>query len=253
MILPRVFPVLLLRGDGLVKGEKFKNHKYVGDPINAVRIFNEKEVDELTFLDITASREGRTVSLATVERLADECFMPFAVGGGITNVSQIRDLLSAGAEKVSLNTAAVADPSLVTRASDIFGAQSIVVCMDVKKTWTGAYRVFTHSGTKKTNLDPVAWAIELERLGVGEIVVNAIDRDGTQMGYDVALIRGVAEAVGVPVIACGGAGSVEHFAEAVKVGHASAVSAGAFFVFHGPNRAVLINFPDRARLEAAWG
>ena len=248
MILPRVMPTLLLQGEGLVKGTKFKNHKYVGDPINAVKIFNEKEVDELIFLDITATREGRTPSIPLVERLADECFMPFGVGGGIRSVETVRAILGAGAEKVAVNSASMDTPDLITRIAEIFGSQAVVASIDVAKTWTGAYRVATRSGSVRSDRDPVEWACEMEKRGAGEILLNSIDRDGTMSGYDIPLLRSVVDAVSIPVIAAGGAGSVGDLAAAIQQGHAAAVSAGALFVFHGPKRAVLINFPGRKEL-----
>jgi cyclase len=248
MAIPRVIPSLLLRGEGLVKGINFKDYTYVGDPINAVKIFNEKEVDELLFLDILATREHRKISRDLVQKIADECYMPFGVGGGITTVEEIRDLLRAGAEKVCLNSAVLENPGLITAAARIFGSQSIVVSIDVKKGWTGGYTVYGQAGTAKTKREPVAWAQEAARLGAGEILLNSIDRDGTGAGYDLELLRQVAAAVSVPVIAAGGAGKLEHLAAAVYEGGAAAVAAGSFFVFHGRRRAVLINFPTKAEL-----
>lgn len=249
MLPPRVIPVLLLRGEGLVKGVRFRDFKYVGDPINAVKIFNEKEVDELFFLDIAATGEGRVPALDLVQRLADECYMPFGVGGGIRTVEQARDLLKAGAEKVSINTAAVADPSLITRIAEKFGNQSVVVAIDVQRGWLGGEKVYARNGGEKTARDPVAWAAEAQRLGAGEILLTSIDRDGTGDGYDLDLIRRVCAAVSIPVIACGGAGSVEHLREGLRAG-AAAVAAGSFFVFHGRKRAVLINFPTEQERAA---
>jgi len=249
MIIPRVIPCLLLRGDGLVKGVKFKNHKYVGDPINAVRIFNEKEVDELLFLDISATGESRIPLLPVIEKIADECCMPFGVGGGIRTVEEIRQILYAGAEKVCITTAAVKNPNLIEEAAGQFGSQSIVVGLEVKKNLFGKYMLTTNCSTQKTSLDPVTFAREVERRGAGELVINSVDRDGTMEGFDVELIRAVATAVTIPVIACGGAGSMQDIVEAFSKGDASAASAGSLFVFHGPKRAVLINYPDRATLE----
>jgi cyclase len=249
MLRPRVIPCLLLRGEGLVKGVRFKDYKYVGDPINAVKIFSEKEVDELLFLDISATHENRIPAPDLIQRIADESFMPFGVGGGIRTVQHIRSLLSAGAEKVSINTAAVENPTLITEASEIFGVQSVMVSIDVKRKWTGAYRVYTHGGAKATKLDPIDWACQVEMLGAGEILLNAIDRDGTMKGYDLNLIKSVANAVNIPLIACGGAGKIQDLHDALHISDASAVAAGSFFVFHGPKRAVLINFPTAAELK----
>lgn len=246
----RIIPALLLKGQGLVKGVGFKKHSYVGDPINAVRIFNEKEVDELVFLDISATREGRRIPQALVEKIADECFMPFAVGGGIRTVEDIREIISAGAEKVVLNTAAVENPRLISEAAKIFGSQSIIVAIDVKKGWFGKKCVVTESGHKKTGLEPLDWAKEAEAQGAGELLLNSVDRDGTMSGYDLELISSVSAAVRIPVIACGGAGSNKDLRDAIHVGGASAAAAGSLFVFHGPKRAVLINFPSKSEIES---
>lgn len=201
---PRIIPVLLLRGEGLVKGKKFRDYVYLGDPINAVHIFDEKEVDELIFLDITATREGRLPRLDYIAGIADECYMPFAVGGGIRSVEQMRAILQAGAEKVSINTAAVENPALISEAADRFGSQSVVVAIDVRKGWGSSYRVYTHSGATKTALDPVQWAKDAAERGAGEILLTSIDHDGTMAGYDIALLQSVSREVTVPVIACGG-------------------------------------------------
>jgi cyclase len=253
LLRPRVIPCLLLRGEGLEKGVRFKNYKYVGDPINAVRIFSEKEVDELLFLDIFATRENRIPLPDFIQRIADESFMPFGVGGGIRTVQDIRRLLSAGAEKVSINTAAVENPPLIKEASEVFGSQSIVVSIDAKQGWSGSYRVYTRAGTNRTKLDPVSWALQVEDLGAGEILLNSIDRDGTMKGYDLDLIKSVTDAVNIPVIACGGAGKAQDLGDAIRIGGAAAAAAGSLFVFHGPKRAVLINFPSSEELESFLG
>jgi cyclase len=245
-------PVLLLKGVGLVKGVNFKNHTYLGDPLNAVRIFNTKEVDELVFLDITATAEGRTPDISLVEKIADECYMPFAVGGGINSVEQIREILSAGAEKVCINTAAIENPPFVSEAAKVFGSQSIVVSVDVKERVLRGNDVFTRSGLKPIGRNPVEAARQMQDAGAGEIMLTSIDREGTMKGYDIELTRNVADAVSIPVIASGGAGRLSDMADAVKLGGASAVSAGSFFVFHGPRRAVLINFPEKHELEALF-
>jgi cyclase len=253
MISPRIIPILLLQGEGLVKGIKFRDHKYVGDPMNAVKIFNDKNVDELFFLDITATREGRTPSVEMAQQVAEECYMPFGVGGGIRTVEEMRALLKAGAEKVSINSAAVESPELIKAGSEIFGAQSITVSIDVRRNWMGQYVVYTHSGNNKTKWQAVDWARRAAELGAGEILINSIDRDGTCDGFDLTLIRAVADAVEIPVIACGGAGKYEDFLPAVTEAHASAVAAGSLFVFHGPHRAVLINYPGEGLWENIAG
>lgn len=249
MLKTRVIPCLLLKNQGLIKTVKFKQPKYVGDPINAVRIFNDKEVDELIFLDITATLENRKPPLDLISQIASECFMPFCYGGGISSVEDIAELFKLGVEKVSINSQAVLNPLLIRRAADLFGSQSIVVSIDVKKNLFGKYRVFIQGGRKPTNLEPVNFAVQMEEAGAGEIFLNSIDRDGTMQGYDLELIRRVSESVRIPVIACGGAGKLDDFADAIKKGGASAVSAGSFFVFQGSHRAVLITYPPMRELE----
>lgn len=250
MLQVRVFPTLLLKGNGLWKTVKFKQPRYVGDPLNAVRIFNQKEVDELLLLDIGATPEQSGPRLDLISKISDECFMPLTVGGGIDSVDTVRELLGAGVEKVSINTAAVGHPELVEACANEFGSQSVVVAIDAARKWGGSYRVHTHGGRQRTRIDPVAHALEMEQAGAGEILINSIERDGTQAGFDLELTRAVADAVSVPVIASGGAGSVEHLAEAVEQGGASAVTAGSLFVFHGRRKAVLINFPSAEELAS---
>jgi imidazole glycerol-phosphate synthase subunit HisF len=252
MLITRVIPCLLLRNQGLVKTVKFKDPKYVGDPINAVRIFNDKEVDELLFLDISATNERKRPPLRVIGEIASECFMPLAYGGGIRTLDDIREIFTVGVEKVCINSYAVEDPSFVGKAADIFGSQSIVVSIDVKKSLLGRYEVFTHGGRSNTKIDPVTHAIEMEQRGAGELFLNSIDRDGTMQGYDIELIRKVASAVRIPVIACGGAGKLSDLTDAWKKGGASAVSAGSMFVFHGKHRAVLISYPGQEELKNAF-
>lgn len=243
MLKTRVMPCLLLDGRKLVKTVKFKDPNYVGDPVNAVMIYNEKEVDELIFLDINATRQSREPPYDTIANIATECFMPFTYGGGIHSIEQMKRIFALGVEKIAINSHLAINHDLVTSASDKFGSQSIVASIDVKKSWSGQYRVHTHGGTKNTGQEPVEWAKRIEKLGVGEILLTSIDRDGTYEGYDLTLIKAVSDAVNVPVIACGGAGKVADFGEAVKAG-ASAVAAGSMVVYHGAARGVLINFPS---------
>lgn len=251
MLKTRVIPCLLLRNRGLVKTIKFKNPTYVGDPINTVRIYNEKEVDELIFLDITATPEKRKPPFKIIGEIASECFMPFAYGGGITNIEDAKTIFSLGAEKVAINSYAAESPALVTQLAELFGSQAVVVSIDVKKNLFGKYEVCTHSGKKKTKRDPVGYAVQMEQIGAGEILLTSIDRDGTMEGYDVDLIRQVTGAVNIPVIACGGAGRLEDFSKAVTLGGASAVAAGSMVVYQGKNRSVLINFPTKQQLTEA--
>lgn len=249
MLRTRVIPVLLLKDAGLVKTIKFKNPKYVGDPINAVRIFNEKEVDELVFLDISATPNKRKPNFSLIKDIAGEAFMPFGYGGGITNLNEIENLFKLGVEKIILNTSAYQNTELIIEASKIFGSQSIVVAIDVKKSLFGYYQVIIECGKRKTNIGLTDYAKKVEEFGAGEIYINSIDNDGLMNGYDLKLIKQVSENVSVPVVACGGAGKLNHFKEAVETGGASAVSAGSMFVFQGVHRAVLITYPDYNELE----
>jgi imidazole glycerol-phosphate synthase subunit HisF len=245
----RVIPCLLLRGEGLVKTVRFKNPTYVGDPINAIKIFNDKEVDELIFLDIEASRAGRGPALQMIRDFASECFMPVGYGGGIRSLADAREVLALGIEKIIVNTLALRQPAVVAEIAREFGAQAVVVSIDAQRRLLGGYEVMAAGGTEKTGQRPADYARRVVELGAGEILVNSIERDGTQSGYDVALVRSVADAVPVPIIACGGAGTLAHFRDAVTEGHASAVAAGSMFVFHGKHRAVLISYPARSELE----
>lgn len=246
----RVIPVLLLRGQGLVKTTKFRDPKYVGDPINAVRIFNEKEVDELAILDISATAEARDPPFDLLQDIAGEAFMPMAYGGGLKNIEQIRRVFSLGFEKVIINSASYRNMDLISEAANIYGSQSIVCSVDLKKNWMGRAELVSHSGKKRETIGLREHLMAAEKAGAGEILVNSVDRDGTMSGYDLNIIRHVADTISVPVIACGGAGSIDHFADAIKVGGASAVAAGSLFVFFGPHRAVLINYPDRDILSS---
>lgn len=252
MLATRVIPCLLLSGLGLVKTVKFRDPKYVGDPRNAVKIFNEKEVDELVILDIMATPGKTRPQFDLVREIVSEAFMPVACGGGIRSVEDARVMLQLGVEKVVMNTAAVEDATLARDAAREFGSQSVVVCMDVKRSLLGRHELYTHGGRRKTKLEPVAFAKRMEDTGVGEIVVNSIDRDGTMAGYDLAIIHSVTSAVNIPVIACGGAGILDDFRRAVLEGGASAVAAGSLFVFHGRQRAVLINYPSPEEIRETF-
>jgi cyclase len=238
-----------LKGTGLVKTVRFKEPKYVGDPRNAVKIFNEKEVDELVVLDIKATTEGGRPRFELIREIVSEAFMPVAYGGGIRTLEDARAVLSLGVEKIVLNSHAIENPAFVREAGESFGSQSVMVCIDVKRGFFGKYEVFSHGGTRGWKIDPVTFARTMERMGAGELIVNSIDRDGTMAGYDLELVKAVAGAVKVPVIACGGAGTVEDFGKAVAQGGASAVAAGSMFVFHGRHRAVLISYPDPGTLK----
>lgn len=243
-------PVLLIQNGGLVKSIRFKDHKYVGDPINAVKIFNDKEVDEIIILDISASREKRPPNIQQIAEIAGEAFMPLAYGGGITQLDEIKQILYQGAEKVVLNTSAIDRPELITEAASRFGNQSVVVSIDAQKNWLGKYKVYRDNGTKATSLAPEELAQKAEAAGAGEIFLTSIDRDGTFSGYDLDLIKRVSQAVGIPVIACGGAAEITDFSQAVVDGGASALAAGSMFVFQRPHRAVLISYPNQSELKS---
>ena len=240
----RVIPCLLLRGYGLVKTRKFKDPVYICDPVNAVRIFSEKEVDELVILDIDASREGREPNFDLINEIAGECFMPVAYGGGIRTLDQVRRLIRCGVEKVVINSAAVESTQIITEAAEVFGSQAVVAAVDVRRTLLGSYKVVAKSGTVESRFKLDEYLQRLQTAGAGEIFINSVDRDGGMAGYDLELLRLVTKNVTVPVVACGGAGTVEHLSQAIKEGGASAVAAGSMFVFHGRHRAVLINYPD---------
>jgi len=244
MRIKRVIPCLLLRNNGLVKTVRFKDSVYIGDPINAVKIFNEKEVDELIFLDIDATRDKKEPSFSLISKIAGECFMPFAYGGGVGTIKQIEEIIKSGAEKIIINTQAFRKKDFILEAVARFGSSTIVVSIDVKKKIFEGYTVCINGGRQSIGKNPVEYAKEMEELGAGEIFINSIDRDGTMEGYDLELIKSVSKAVSIPVIACGGAGSLNDFRLAVREGGASAVAAGSFFVFQGKRRAVLITYPS---------
>lgn len=248
MLHARVIPCLLMRNGGLVKTVRFKDARYVGDPVNAVRIFNEKEVDELVFLDIGGGGARPEPDFELLADIASEAFMPFAYGGGITTIEQVRRLYALGVEKVVINTAAADQPQLVSEAAALAGSSCVVASIDVRRSWLGKYSVCVASGARDLHRDPVEWAQEMERLGAGEILLTAIDRDGTMDGYDLELVRRVSAAVSLPVVAAGGAGTLQHLRAAVDAG-ASAVAAGSMFVFHGKHNAVLITYPEYEELE----
>ena len=252
MLRRRVIPCLLLKNQGLVKTIKFKNPTYVGDPINAIKIFNEKEVDELIFLDIEATKERRGPLFECISEIASECFMPFCYGGGIKSLEDIRTVLSIGAEKVAINTQAILNSSLIKKAAKEFGSQSIVVSIDVKKDIFKKQQLFIHAKGKTMKYDPVEFAVQAEEMGAGELLVNSVNRDGTMQGYDTNLLEKITSAVEIPVIACGGAGTVEDLSEAIETGGASAVAAGSMFVFYGKQRAVLINYPAHQEMQKVF-
>ncbi len=250
MLRIRVIPSLLLQDQGLVKTLRFKDPKYIGDPINAVRIFNKKEVDELIFLDIAATRDSRKPNFDLIADIAGECFMPFAYGGGIRNLDDVKTLFSIGAEKVVINSYTLENPGFIRQAVEKYGSQSIISSIDVKKNILGRYVVYTQGGQVATKYEPVNWALALEDMGVGEIILTSIDREGTMKGYDIELIKRVSSVLKIPVVASGGASGIQDFKDAVLNGGASAVTAGSLFVFQGIHRAVLINYPSIEEIDS---
>ena len=249
MLRTRIIPTLLLRNECLVKTVKFEKFTYVGDPVNTVRIFNELEVDELIFLDITASKENQPPNFSLISDIASECFMPLGYGGGIDSLDSAKAIFDTGFEKIVLNSHAVKTPNLIDEIAREYGCQAVVVSIDVKDNLFGSKLVRTKSGKFNTNLDPVYWAKEVEKRGAGEILLTSIDREGTWRGFDIDLVRSVADAVNIPVIANGGAGSVDDIGKVVKLGNASAVALGSLVVYQKQGMGVLVNFPGQAKLE----
>ncbi len=244
MLYPRIIPCLLVHHKGLVKTVRFKDPKYVGDPINAVKIFNEKEVDELIVLDIDASVEGREPDYQLIEHLAVECRMPLCYGGGIKTADQAQRIFNLGVEKIAFGSVAIEAPEVLEQLAARVGSQSVVVVMDVKKTMFGMrYELFTHNGTKATGMEPVAFARRMQQLGVGELVINSIDQDGMMTGYDTKLIDAVRGVVSIPVTVMGGAGKLDDMGALIRKHSVIGVAAGSMFVFKGKYRAVLINYP----------
>lgn len=246
----RVIPTLLIENGGLVKTERFKAPKYIGDPINTVKILNEKEVDEIVLLDIGASKNFLEPNLNLISDIASEAFVPLAYGGGITSISQVKDIFSIGVEKIILNSAFYVQPNLIRQAADIYGSQSIVVSIDARRRRIfGGFQVFSLSGKKKQPFCPSEVALKAVEYGAGELLITSIDNEGLMDGYDIELIRRISELVSIPIIANGGAGVIEDFVSVINEGKATAVAAGSMFVFKGPHRAVLINYPEQKILS----
>lgn len=245
----RVIPCLQLIGDSLVKTTQFKTHSYIGDPRNTVTIFNDLEADELVFLDIRASVEGRPPNKSILRDIANQAFMPLCYGGGISSLDQARAVFSIGFEKIILGTSAFASPGLVTEIASAFGSQSLIAAVDVKKTLFGGYRVFTHSARKDTKVDPITYVKRMQDEGIGEIMLTSIDREGTWQGYDGALVAQVQEVATVPLIANGGASGLTDMQNVVKNTGVQAVAAGSLFVYQKKDLGVLINYPSRPTLE----
>lgn len=252
MLRPRIIPSLLLQDSGLVKTVNFKNPKYVGDPINAVKIFNEKEVDELAIFDIDATAKGLEPNYGLIERIANQSRMPLCYGGGVKTLEQAQRIFSLGVEKIALSSAVLQNPDLITKIGEKVGAQSVIVVLDVKKKLFGGYEVFTHNGKKSTGINPFKFVEEAQNLGAGEIIINSIDQDGVMKGYDMSLIEKVREKISLPLTVLGGAGSLDDIQEVISKHQIIGVAAGSLFVFKGVYKAVLINYPTREEKEKIY-
>lgn len=249
MLRPRIIPSLLIQDNGLVKTVNFKNPKYVGDPINAVKIFNEKQVDELAIFDIDATVKGFEPNYSLIERIANQSRMPLCYGGGVKTVEQAQKIFGLGIEKIALSSAVLENPSLITQIADRVGAQSVIVVLDVKKKLFGGYEVYTHNAKKATGISPFKFIEEAQRLGAGEVVINSIDQDGVMKGYDISLIDKARERTSLPMTVLGGAGSLEDIKKVIDKHEIIGVAAGSLFVFKGKYKAVLINYPIKEEKE----
>jgi imidazole glycerol-phosphate synthase subunit HisF len=250
MYRPRVIPVLLLKNGSLVKTIAFRKERYIGDPINALNIFNAMKADEIILLDIEASKNKQPIDLELVKKIGEEAFMPFSVGGGIRTCEQIAERIALGAEKVILNSIVFEDLNFVKKASLQFGASTLVCCMDIKKNWLGKYKIVTQGGQMTVKGDIVEWAKQIETAGIGEIIIQSVDRDGTMNGYDLELIKLIATQLTIPVSVLGGAANIESMKELIDSGlQINGLAAGSMFVYHGPRRGVLINYPSREKIN----
>lgn len=248
MFRPRVIPVLLLKNLSLVKTKRFTDHNYIGDPINAVRIFNDLKADELVFLDIEATAQGRIIPLDFIKDVGGEANMPFSVGGGIKSIHDIRSIIKSGAERVIIGSHAIVDPDFVYQATQEFGSSTIAVCIDIKKKFLGGYQVFYQNGKKTAGYPPEEFAQLMQDKGAGEVIVQSIDRDGMMQGYDIDLIKKIADSLTIPLVALGGAGNIQHLKEGYHSGKATGLAAGSLFVYHGPKKGVLISYPERSEM-----
>ena len=252
MLRPRIIPSLLIQDNGLVKTVNFKNPKYVGDPINAVRIFNEKEVDELAIFDIDATAKGLEPNYSLIERIANQSRMPLCYGGGVKTVEQAQKIFGLGIEKIALSSAVLHNPELITQIANRVGAQSVIVVLDVKKKLFGGYEVYTHNGKKSTGINPFDFAEKAQRLGAGEIIINSIDQDGVMKGFDMNLIDKVRDKISLPLTVLGGAGELQHIQQVIHKHGVIGVAAGSLFVFIGVYKAVLINYPEKGEKEKLY-
>lgn len=244
---------MLLSGESLVKTVRFANPKYIGDPLNAVRIFNDKEVDEIFLVDIDATRKKAEPDFDLIQRISNEAFMPFGYAGGITNVEQVQKLFRLGVEKIGLNNICLTNPEFVSKVAALCGNQSVVVCIDVKKNFWGKYRVFDYLNKKCTDHDPIEYAKDMVARGAGEFLVTSVDNEGAYTGYDIKLLASISSAVNVPVVGLGGASTLDDFKKVRDEGGVSAAAAGSFFVLHGEHKAVLITYPSKSDLQRILG
>lgn len=251
MLKTRIIPALLLQNEALVKTVQFTKPSYIGDPVNTVRIFNELEVDELVFLDITATNEKRKPNLKILAEIANECFMPLGYGGGIDDFQTAKDIFSIGFEKIVLNSVMHHKPNLISEIAKVYGNQSVIASIDVRKNRWKKYQVFSHAGRTNTKKDPVQWAQEVEKLGAGEILITSMNNEGTWTGFDLELVSNITASVSIPVIAHGGAGSIQHISDVIKKAEASAVALGSMVVYQAKKMGVLVNFPDKDELDLA--
>jgi imidazole glycerol-phosphate synthase subunit HisF len=252
MLRSRLIPTLLIEEGGLVKGSEFQKHKYVGDPINAVKLFNDKEVDELILFDISVTNKKSDPDYKMIQDIVSEAFMPIGYGGGVSSMTQVEKLFKIGIEKIVINSAAFHDPSLISQISKVIGSQSTVVSIDVRKSLFGKYEVFVNNGTKNTKISPIEYAQKMEKLGAGEIIVTSINKEGKGGGYDIGLLESVSSATSIPIVGSGGAGNLGDVLELNRNTSVAAAAAGSMFIFHGKHKAVLINYPEYGELERLY-
>lgn len=249
MLQKRVIPCLLLHKGGLYKTEKFKRPTYIGDPLNAIKIFNEKEVDELMFVDIDASAENKEPNYKMIEDIAGECFMPLCYGGGVKTIEQMKRIYSLGVEKISISSQAVLNPTLIQEAATIFGNQSVIVTIDVKKDIWGKNKVYINNAKKNTKWNLLEFISQVESLGAGEIVINSVDNDGMMKGFNIELLQEIKANTKVPIITLGGAGNLDHIKEVFEIANVDAVACGSMFVYQGALKGVLINYPPHQKIQ----
>ena len=249
MYRPRIIPVLLLKGEGLYKSIKFKNYNYIGDPINAVKIFNDFKVDELTFLDINATNEKRTISVDLIKDIGEEANMPFAVGGGIRSIKDIEQIIKSGAEKVIINTHAIKNPNFIKEASNCFGSSTISICVDIKKNLFGKPKLCYNSGSNISSYELMDFCNLMEQNGAGEIIIQSVDKDGTMEGYDINLLSFVSKQISIPVTGLGGASDYKNLEETYRTCNLNGLAAGSLFVYQGTKRGVLINYPEKNEIR----